>query len=146
MMRLLKTCLPGFGNSKCSLCGGSLYSKRGSNGRKSPLDEIFCSESKCAQLKAILADTSSPNTLTVEINHYHHYNSPMEAAPVNRTELHGESSVINRVELPGEYRYQFSGERKAELLPTIPEKGRPPPVDRSAKPTYQVGKHMTTRM
>jgi hypothetical protein len=146
MMRLLKACLPGFGNSKCSLCGGPLYSKRGINERKSPLDVIFCSESKCAQLKAILADASSPNTLTVEINHYHHYNSPKEAVPTNRTELHGESSVINRVELPAEYRYHFSRETKAERLPAIHEEGCPPPVDRSSKPTYQVGKHMKTHM
>ncbi|KAH7111062.1 hypothetical protein B0J11DRAFT_512239 [Dendryphion nanum] len=120
IIKLLETCLPHSVRSKCSLCGQPRSSKR---------------------QNALLANISTPKTLTVEVNH-HYYNGagaePTE--PCDTAELHGASSLANRVELPGEAVYRPCSRahttevRRLLFMPEI----APPLVNMSRKPTYGI--------
>ncbi|KAH7111754.1 hypothetical protein B0J11DRAFT_585692 [Dendryphion nanum] len=141
IFKLLKTCLPDSVRSKCSLCGQARSSKRQNDGSEDSIDILICSRPKCKQFKALLANISTPKTLTVEINHYHYNSAGVEVTePCNTAELHGASSLVNRVELSGEAVYRpYSGAHATNVRPllTRPEIA-PPPVNMPRKSTYGI--------
>ena len=146
-MRLLKTCLP-YGSSfhknyKCSLCGKS----RSSSARKySILDQLICSRPKCGEFKILLANSSNPNVLAIEINHYH-YSDPSSKEPhlVNAAELPEGISSTGRVELPGDSTYLSKYRVYIPCrLSTIFEE-EPPSVDASTKPSQDFVESCITR-
>ena len=123
IVKLLKSCLPDSDRSKCSLCGEARSSTCQNHGPENSLDILICSRPKCKKFKALLANTSSPNTLILNINHYHYKMTGAEVTePCNTAELHGVSSLVNRVELPGEAVYRpYSGAHAIRRLSTILE-------------------------
>jgi hypothetical protein len=104
----------------CSICS----KRRSCSSRKmSPLDHHICSRRPCAKLKALLADTYISRTLTVDIHHYYHpaiANDNMQPC-VGVFEMHGNTSLVNQAELPGDFSHFQEEKRLATISEELPD-------------------------
>lgn len=124
----------------CLRCG---HSRSGRQFKESdnPLDLIICSrrypvaqrdEISCALFKRLIVELIGFNKTIIEINNYHP--SPrLEAFPsTNAIELHCESSLANRFELPSYSDNQLAHKLVSQDIDTTDEE--PPQVNMKSKP------------
>jgi hypothetical protein len=124
----------------CSLCGkprSSTYHKRHPIAPGQTPEPGVCSRPRCAKAvtEMLLAKSPCP-VYEIHHHHYHHTSSGTEApSPINiAAELPGESSLADRIELPGDSTYV---KRYGPGYLSLIQDESPPPVNRSNKPTLR---------
>ncbi|PSN59221.1 hypothetical protein BS50DRAFT_261289 [Corynespora cassiicola Philippines] len=115
----------------CSLCGRRRSSRSRQMRSEQTADGDICS--RCAKIKALLADSSHSNILVVEVHHYHHIRGPSENTQLHvyASELECESPMANRAELSAGSMHDLAFRDKAGLSTILEE---PPCVLSSTKP------------
>lgn len=116
----------------CSLCGRRRSSRSRQVRSEQAADGDICS--RCAKIKALLADSSRSNVFVVEVHHYHHIGGPSENTQpqVYASELPCEAPATRRAELSAGSTRDLAFRDKAGLSTILEE---PPCVLSSTKPS-----------